>query len=71
MTTQEQMDAEYRAALGLGEGEPLPKVIGSGGGAGHRSNQRRQGMVTKQRQARVIGAGDAMSLYKYDEADRA
>jgi len=70
MTTQKQRDAEYRAALGLSEGDPLPKAIGSGGGAGHRSNQRRQGVVTRQRGAKVVGAGDATSIYADEEADR-
>lgn len=69
MTTQEQRDAEYRAALGLGEGEPLPSVLGTAGGSGNRSKQRRAAWHVGHG-AKVVGAGDAMSLYKDDEDDR-
>lgn len=71
MTTQEQRDAEYRAALGLSDGEPLPKVIGSGtGGSSRKAAPSRRWAGNAGRGARVVGTGNGDLNYEPDETLR-
>jgi hypothetical protein len=66
--TQEQRDAEYRSAPGLREGDPLPKILGTGtGGASRKSAPHRRWAGNAGRGARVVGAGEEMSLYGANE----